>query len=134
MYKLFTFTFALLLTGLGQQAMAQQEKTGGIKPATLSARKLTEDQKIEHLISYIRGLEGATFIRNGSEYTAKAAAEHLELKRKNAGSRIKTARQFIDNLASESSMSGKKYQIRMKDGKIYFSRELLLKELERIEK
>ncbi|KAA9326052.1 DUF5329 family protein [Adhaeribacter soli] len=134
MHKLFTFTFALLLTGWSQQVMAQQGKTGGIKPATVSARKLTEDQKIEHLINYIRGLEGATFIRNGSEYSAKAAAEHLELKRKNAGSRIKTARQFIDNLASESSMSGKKYQIRMKEGKTYFSRELLLKELERIEK
>jgi len=101
---------------------------------TQASRKLTEQQKIDALIRYVAGLQGATFIRNGSEYAAKDAAEHLELKRKKAGDRVKTARDFIDGLATESYLSGKPYQIRMKDGKTYSSREVLLKELARLEK
>lgn len=135
MKKIFAIAFGLLAIGVSTGAFAQQPaKTGGVKPATVSARKFTEEQKISHLIAYVRSLDGAIFIRNGSEYPAKTAAEHLQMKREKAGSRVKTARDFIDNLASESSMSGKKYQIRLKDGKIFFSRDVLLKELERIEK
>jgi hypothetical protein len=135
MKKLFVGVLALLTFGLAQVSLAQQPaKVSGNKQTNPSAKKLTEEQKIEQLIGYVRNLNGATFIRNGSEYSSKAAAEHLQMKREKAGSRIKTARDFIEQLASESSISGKQYQIRLKDGKTYFSRELLLKELQRLEK
>ena len=133
MKKLFVGVLACLT--FSQVSQAQQPvKVNGGKQTTLAPKKYTEEQKITELINYVRNLEGATFIRNGSEYSAKAAAEHLEMKRDKAGSRIKTAREFIEQLASESSMSGKKYQIRMKDGKTYFSRDVLMKELQRLEK
>ena len=96
--------------------------------------KLTEEQKINHLIKYVAGLEGASFIRNGDSYSAKDAAEHLQMKRRKAGDRVKTARDFIDGLASESYLSGKAYQIKLKDGKVYNSRDVLMKELTRIER
>ena len=123
---LMLFSFAFSPAVIAQQVTK--------KPATATTKKLTEEQKINHLIKYVHGLDGATFIRNGSDYPAKAAADHLQMKREKAGSRVKTARQFIDVLASESSMSGKAYQIKFKDGKTYSSRQVLMKELERIEK
>jgi hypothetical protein len=95
---------------------------------------LTEDQKIDRLITYVRSLKDVTFIRNGSEYSSKKAAEHLESKRKYAGKNIKSARQFIKDIASKSSMTGKTYQIRFKDGKTYPSETIFTRELERIEK
>lgn len=104
------------------------------QPTVAGGRKLNEEQKINALIKYVAGLQGATFIRNGSEYPAKDAADHLEMKRRKAGDRVKTAREFIDGLATESYLSGKPYQIRMKDGKTYSSRDVLMKELTRLEK
>lgn len=92
-----------------------------------------EAQKIEALIQAVVDLQGATFIRNGSEHTPKAAAEHLRLKWKNAGSRIKTAPDFIRLCASGSSLSGKPYEIRLKDGRTVLSRDWLWTELKRME-
>ena len=69
------------------------------------------------------------FIRNGTEYDAAKAAEHLHRKLDYAGKRIKTAQDFIDQLASASSMTGKPYRIRFKDGHsvesaVYFREQL----------
>ncbi len=60
----------------------------------------------------------AVFIRNGVDYDGKAAAAHLRSKWSAAGSRVKTANDFIDGLASKSSTSGKPYQVRKKDGSV----------------
>lgn len=96
-------------------------------------KKLTEAQKIEQLIVFISKQEG-TFIRNGSEYTPAQAAEHLRMKWKKAGSQIKTAADFIEKLGSTSSMSGKPYQIKFKNGRTVNLGPLLRAELERLEK
>ena len=77
---------------------------------------LTEAAKIQALISSIEQLKGAVFIRNGSEYDSAKAAAHLRRKLDYAGSKVKTAEQFIDYLATGSSMSGKPYRIRFADG------------------
>src|SRR5688572_14016207 len=127
--------FILLLWGClmtAESTLAQNTKTAVSKPST--AKNLPEEEKINRLIKYVAGLQGAMFIRNGDEYSAKDAAEHLQMKRKKAGNRVKTAREFIDGLASESYISGEPYKIRMKDGKTYNSRDVLMKELQRIEK
>ncbi len=94
---------------------------------------LTEDQKIEAMIHSIEVLPGAVFIRNGSEYGGAAAASHLRMKRRNAGSRIKTASEFIQYCATESSMSGKPYQIRFANGSTMDSAVFFHAELKRIE-
>lgn len=133
MKKLFTLLALVTFLGTGT-AFAQVTKAAAAPVAAPGAKKLTEEQKINHLIKYVANLEGANFIRNGDAYPAKDAAEHLQMKRRKAGDRVKTARDFVDGLATESYLSGKPYQIRMKDGKTYPSREVLLKELTRLEK
>jgi len=93
------------------------------------AAPLTEQQKIDLLIHSIETLPDAQFIRNGSAHDGKAAVEHLQMKRRYAGSRIKTADDFIECCASRSSMTGLPYQVRFADGKtenadVYFRAEL----------
>jgi hypothetical protein len=94
----------------------------------------TEDQRIEYLIGSVEQLSNATFIRNGSAYDARAAADHLRRKWSAAGTRVKTAQQFIDLCASKSSISGQPYQIRFSDGTLVTSEAFLrakLKEMDR---
>ena len=100
--------------------------------AAPAGKALTEEQKIDALIAAVEKLKDARFVRNGTEYDCKAAAEHVRRKRKAAGSKIKTARQFIEQIASKSSRSGEPYKIRFKDGKEKTSGEFLAAELERL--
>ncbi len=86
-------------------------------PIVSFARDAHEQQRIDYLIQSLSSLEGAVFIRNGSEYNAKAACDHLQKKLAYGGERVKTAEDFIKYCASQSSMSNKPYQIRFKDGK-----------------
>ena len=79
---------------------------------------VTEAEKIEYLVGSIERLTHAKFIRNGIEYDAQAAADHLRLKWRNAGSRVKTAEDFIQLCASASSVSGRPYRIRFADGSV----------------
>jgi hypothetical protein len=93
----------------------------------------TETQRIEALITAVGRLEGATFIRNGSEHTAAEAASHLRLKWKNAGKRVRTAEDFIRWCATGSSMSGRKYRIRLADGREMDSADWFTAELRRFD-
>jgi Family of unknown function (DUF5329) len=88
-----------------------------------------EGQKITYLIASIETLQGAKFIRNGTAYDAKAAADHLRLKLRNAGSRVVTADDFIRLCASASSVSGIPYQIRFADGRVVSSEAFLRQKL-----
>ncbi|KUG22670.1 hypothetical protein ASZ90_007565 [hydrocarbon metagenome] len=83
----------------------------------LGAQDNIEKKKIDFLISSVEHLKGAVFIRNGSEYDGKKAAEHLRLKLKNAGGRVQNADDFIRLCASRSYITGKPYMIRFSDGK-----------------
>ncbi len=94
---------------------------------------MPEAQKIEALIQAVASLQGAVFIWNGSEHTPAQAAEHLRLKWRNAGKRVKTAPEFIQYCATGSSMSGKPYEIRLTDGRTVLSRDWLWTELKRME-
>lgn len=84
-----------------------------------------EGRRIDYLIASIEGLQGAEFVRNGTAYSAAAAADHLRLKRKNAGSRVATAEDFIRLCASASLLSGTPYQIRFADGRAVTSEAYL---------
>ena len=76
-----------------------------------------EKKKIDFLISSVENLKGAKFIRNGSEYDGKKAADHLRMKLKSAGDKVQTADDFILLCASKSYLSGKPYTIRSSGGK-----------------
>lgn len=102
-------------------------------PVLIQTAPQTEAQKIEALIQAVADLQDAVFIRNGTEHTPKAAADHLRLKWKNAGRRVKTAPEFIQYCATGSSLSGKPYEIRFKDGRTALSRDWLWTELKRME-
>jgi hypothetical protein len=95
--------------------------------------QLTEAQKIDLLISAIEKLEGAQFYRNGTWYDSATAASHLRMKREKAGNAIKTANDFINRIASSSSITGEAYKIRLKDGKEMLAKDYFtacLKEIE----
>jgi len=72
--------------------------------------------EIRALISAVESTRGAVFIRNGEEYDAQSAADHLRRKLKAAGSRIRSAEDFIDRIASKSSLSGNPYAMRLASG------------------
>jgi hypothetical protein len=94
---------------------------------------LTEEQKIDALIHSVAVLPDAQFIRNGQAHDGKEAAEHMQMKRRYAGDRIKTASDFITCCASRSSVSGKPYQIRFANGETVDAEVFLRAELKRIE-
>ena len=80
------------------------------------AQDISEAAKIQYLIASVETLEGAKFIRNGREYDTRAASEHLRLKLKVAGDKVRTAEDFIKLCASQSSITGEPYLIRFADG------------------
>ncbi|MEI6882280.1 MAG: DUF5329 family protein [Bacteroidota bacterium] len=106
-----------------------------IKPKIIARnhQNLSEEHKIEKLILIIKN-SNVKFIRNGSEYSPKEAAEHPRMKRRKAGSKIKTAKDFIDHIASKSYMSGEPYQMKFRNGSVIDIRDILYHELKRIEK
>jgi viroplasmin and RNaseH domain-containing protein len=85
--------------------------------AQATKKALTEKEKIEALIKSVENLKDAKFYRNGDFHSAKDAAEHLRMKWEKAGSKVKTAKDFIDKLASKSSITGEDYKIVYANGK-----------------
>ena len=103
---------------------------GHLAAATVSA---TEKQKIEALIHQVDVLKDASFIRNGSTYNSSYAATFLRRKWQANQSEVRTARDFIEKVASLSGTSGKPYLIRFKDGNEIHSRDFLLAKLKSFE-
>jgi hypothetical protein len=88
-----------------------------------------EDARIEYLLNVVASLQDAQFIRNGKTYDSKAAVAHLRTKLRAAGSRVQTAEDFIRDCASESSISGKPYEIRFADGTVLRTADFLRQKL-----
>jgi hypothetical protein len=76
----------------------------------------TPSDEIESLLHYVAELDGASFVRNGDAHTPKEAEAHLRLKWTKQKGQITTAEDFIRLCGSKSSISGKSYLIRFKDG------------------
>jgi len=72
-------------------------------------------REIDHLLEFV-ARSSCTFVRNGADYPAQKAGEHLAGKFRYAASRITTAEDFIRDIASRSSVSGDAY--RVKCGKV----------------
>ena len=80
-----------------------------------TASHMSDSQKIRALLMAIER-SNLVFIRNGVEHSAREAREHLERKLSRAGSRIGTAEQFIQHIASRSSVTGTPYYVKYPDG------------------
>ncbi|MGH7852723.1 MAG: DUF5329 family protein, partial [Candidatus Binatia bacterium] len=80
-------------------------------PSFLYAQSLpvAEKQKIEALIKQVGDLKDAKFIRNGSTYEVATAVRFLRGKWDANADDVKTARDFVDKVASISGTSGKPY-------------------------
>lgn len=72
--------------------------------------------EIDHLMDAVAG-SGCTFIRNGKEHAAAAARDHLSMKRKRGRRYFDSADEFVERIASRSSLSRKDYMIRC-DGEL----------------
>jgi len=88
-----------------------------------------EDARIDYLLTAVGSLQDAQFIRNGKPYDSKAAVDNLRTKLRAAGSRVQTAEDFIRVCASESSISGKPYEIRFADGTVLLAADFLRQKL-----
>lgn len=84
------------------------------------------------LLGYLEG-SACQFYRNGTWYDSKAAQAHLRVKYKYLAQRnqINTTEEFIEKAASESSLSGKPYQVKCNDGVAVSSSQWLHDELAR---
>jgi hypothetical protein len=66
--------------------------------------------EVELLITAVAASD-CIFERNGTSYTSAQAADHLRLKFRRGIKNVKSAEDFIDRLASKSSISDKPYFI-----------------------
>ncbi len=75
--------------------------------------------EIAHLFSYLEA-SGCDFYRNGSWYGSRDASAHLRRKYEYLVKKgfVSSAEDFIERGATQSSRSGKPYQVRCSGGKI----------------
>lgn len=97
--------------------------------SSLAAAAPAANAEIELLLRYLKGLDGAVFIRNGSEHTAGEAEAHMRLKWEKQAAKIRTAEDFIALCGTQSSLSGERYRIRFKDGSVRDSADVLAEQL-----
>ena len=121
----------ILSTGTLHAGVLQAPAGSVIKRAEAG---LTEAEKVDRLIQFVRSMKDATFIRNGSEHTCQEAADHLRSKWEKHRDKIGSAREFIQELASKSGFSGEPYKIRFRDGTEVTTGTVLSQELARLEK
>jgi acetyl esterase/lipase len=70
----------------------------------------TAQREIDHLLDYV-GASSCSFVRNGETFPAAKARDHLAMKYRFTRSRLSTAEDFIQYLATDSSTSHEPYKI-----------------------
>ena len=100
--------------------------------AALAAPEPKAQAEIAHLLDYV-ATPGCQFNRNGSWHDGTEAKSHLQKKYDYLVKRklVTNAESFIARAATESSMSGKPYQVKCGDGKVVASSAYLTEELKR---
>jgi len=86
------------------------------------------EEEIRYLIQYI-GNSDCIFIRNGKDHDAVEAMKHLQKKYDYLKRQIRATEDFINTVASRSSMTGEPYRVRCSGREIlsaeWFTRELI---------
>lgn len=100
------------------------EDYGNFKIVQLSNKSNAEKDESAQIEELLKKIETSRiiFIRNGTEYSSKEAAEHLRSKWRESKGKVKTMDSFIENIASTSSMSGKPYLVKMNNGEIILAK------------
>lgn len=82
-----------------------------VSSAALASPDTVAQNEIDHLLQYI-GESSCTFVRNGDEFPAAKARDHLAMKYRFVSGRISTADDFIRYLGTGSSTSGEPYHVK----------------------
>jgi hypothetical protein len=93
----------------------------------------SELQRINGFLELLSTKTDITFIRNGSSYPVEKAVSHLKSKLKQARNKISSGEEFVEHVASKSSISGKPYEIILPNGNKLLARDYfyeLLKEVD----
>ena len=100
----------------------------------LAAPSPREQSRIDRLIHYVESQKDMKFVRNGTEYTCAEAAKFLRGKLEVMGTEVTSAREFIERIATKSSMSGQPYHVKFADGRTMMAAQFLGDELRRMER
>lgn len=92
------------------------------------ASKVYELHKIEYLFERITR-STCIFVRNRENHRGRIAVQHMRWKYNKYGSEVTTAEDFVNKIANGSRKTNETYRIKMKDGKIYKSKDVLSHEL-----
>lgn len=94
---------------------------------TTQALALSPEEKArtESLLTQLGKQQNLTFTRNGTEHNAADAESHLRLKLRKTEKRLNTTEQFIDNVASKSSITGEIYQVKDAQGNVLSANQYL---------
>jgi hypothetical protein len=84
---------------------------------SFDVKNVSEKDKILFLIASIRTASDCQFIRNGSVYSPKEAANHMELKWKKHQDKIRTVIDFIEIVGTKSNITQQPYLVKFSDGK-----------------
>jgi hypothetical protein len=101
--------------------------------AAVAAPTGHELTRIEKLIQFVETRKNMKFVRNGTEYSCADAAKFLRGKLESMGEDVTTAREFIERIASKSSMSGEPYHVKFADGRSMLASQFLSDELKRLD-
>jgi hypothetical protein len=112
-FKFGSETYQLTLKELNNALVGEDFARFVVSSGTVAQ---SEREKIERLLTLIEEAKDDVFIRNGKEYSAKEAADHLRAKWNAAGGSIATAEDFIDEIAAKSSLTGNPYRVRVASG------------------
>jgi Family of unknown function (DUF5329) len=93
-----------------------------IATTSFAAEPATSKQEIAHLFNALEA-SNCQFNRNGTWYSAKEASAHLQTKYKYLQDKdlVPSTEKFIERAATESSFSGKAYQIKCADNVVQAS-------------
>ncbi len=85
----------------------------GFSATVSAALSDAQEARINAMLAALGKQHSLIFVRNGSDHTAAEAESHLRLKLSKTRKRLDTAEQFIDKVASKSSISGAPYEVKI---------------------
>ena len=97
-------------------------------PAFFQEANSQESEKIRFLLNRIANSEGQ-FLRNGEWHDGKEARQWFLYKMQHWVSGVKTAKDFIERVASFSQKTGEPYLVQFHDGPVYSLSSVLKNEL-----
>ena len=80
--------------------------------STQGGLSVADRAKIERLIAVVENLSDAQFVRNGRAYGSATAGKFLRAKWKDREASVHSVDEFIQNVATRSSTTGRPYLIR----------------------